>query len=126
MKQITTNKTFILFFTFLKIGTFTFGGGYAMIALIENEFVLKRKWIKQEDFLNMIAVAESTPGPMAINSATYIGYHISGIFGALIATLAVSLPSFFIIYFISLFFDTFLKLSYVSRAFREYRFVLFF
>lgn len=67
-------KEWTLFLTFLKIGAFTFGGGYAMIALLENEFVERKKWIEKDDFLNMVAIAESTPGPVAINSATYIGY----------------------------------------------------
>ena len=79
-------KEWTLFFTFLKIGAFTFGGGYAMIALLENEFVERKKWIKKDDFLNMVAIAESTPGPVAINSATYIGYKIAGLFGAAAAT----------------------------------------
>ncbi len=107
-----------LFLTFLKIGAFTFGGGYAMIALLENELVAKKGWIDREEFLNVAAIAESTPGPMAINSATYVGYRLGGFFGALASTLAVSLPSFVIIYLISLFFDRFLSLTYVGYAFR--------
>ena len=78
-----------LFITFLKIGAFTFGGGYAMIALLENEFVEKKKWLEKSEFLDMVAVAESTPGPVAINSATYIGYKIAGFAGATMSTLAV-------------------------------------
>ena len=107
-----------MFMTFLKIGLFTFGGGYAMISLIENEFVEKKKWIDKEEFLNMAAIAESTPGPIAINAATYIGHRVSGITGAVLATVAVCIPSFFIIYVISLFFDSFLKLEYVTYAFK--------
>lgn len=107
-----------LFFTFLKIGAFTFGGGYAMIALLETEFIDRRKWMTREEFLDMVAIAESTPGPVAINSATYIGYKVAGVSGAAVATLAVSLPSFAIIYLISLFFDRFLALEWVARAFR--------
>ena len=107
-----------LFLTFLKIGAFTFGGGYAMIALLENEFVERKKWIEKDDFLNMVAIAESTPGPVAINSATYIGYKIAGLFGAAAATVAVCIPSFTVIFCISLFFDQFLSLTWVSRAFR--------
>ena len=68
------SKTSKLFFTFLKIGAFTFGGGYAMVALLQNEFVEEKKWVTKEEFLDMVAIAESTPGPMAVNSATYIGY----------------------------------------------------
>ena len=104
-------KEWTLFFTFLKIGAFTFGGGYAMIALLENEFVERKKWIKKDDFLNMVAIAESTPGPVAINSATYIGYKIAGLFGAAAATVAVCIPSFTVIFCISLFFDQFLSLT---------------
>lgn len=107
-----------LFFTFLKIGAFTFGGGYAMIALLETEFNDRKKWMTREEFLDMVAIAESTPGPVAINSATYIGYKVAGVAGAALATLAVSLPSFIIIYLISLFFERFLALEWVARAFR--------
>ncbi len=102
----------------LKIGLFTFGGGYAMLALLENEFVARRGWLDRDEFLDMTAIAESTPGPIAINAATYIGYKLSGFSGALLATIAVCIPSFVIIYVISLFFDTFLSLTLVSYAFR--------
>ena len=112
------NKLTQLFFTFLKIGAFTFGGGYAMIALLEHEFIEKKKWMDKDEFLNMVAVAESTPGPVAINSATYLGYRVGGAVGAALSTLAVSIPSFVIIYIISLFFDRFLSLTYVAYAFK--------
>ena len=107
-----------LFLTMLKIGLFTFGCGYAMIALLENEFVTKRKWIEKDEFLDMVAIAESTPGPIAINAATYIGYNMLGVIGSLLATVAVCIPSFVIIYAISLFFDAFLSLTLVAHAFR--------
>lgn len=107
-----------LFFIMLKIGLFTFGGGYAMIALLENEFVEKKKWLDKDEFLNIAAIAESTPGPIAINSATYIGYKNAGVLGSVFATLGVCIPSFVIIYIISLFFDAFLTLTYVEYAFR--------
>ena len=113
-----TTRLFSLFLSMLKIGLFTFGGGYAMIALIENEFVSKKKWIDKEEFLDMVAISESTPGLLAINSATYIGYKTAGVAGALSATIAVCIPSFFIIYVISLFFDQFLSLEYAQSAFR--------
>lgn len=116
--EIKMKKLIQLFLTFLKIGAFTFGGGYAMIALLENEFIEKKKWIGREEFLNMVAVAESTPGPVAVNSATYIGYRVGGVAGAALSTLAVSIPSFVIIYLISLFFDKFLSLTYVAYAFK--------
>ena len=111
-------KKQVLFQCFFKIGLFTFGGGYAMIALLENEFVEKKKWLNKETFLDMVAIAESTPGPVAINSATYIGYRVAGMGGALAATVAVCIPSFVIIYVISLFLDRFLSLDYVAYAFR--------
>ncbi len=107
-----------IFLTMLKIGAFTFGGGYAMIALLEHEFVEKRNWIDKEEFLNMVAIAESTPGPIAINSATYLGYKTAGVLGSLVGTVGVVLPSFTLIFVISLFFDRFLTLSYVAAAFR--------
>lgn len=107
-----------LFLTFFKIGAFTFGGGYAMIALLEGELISKKGWTDREEFLNMVAIAESTPGPVAINSATYIGYRMAGVPGSVAATVAVCLPSFVIIYLISLFFDRFLSLVWVERAFR--------
>ncbi len=102
----------------LKIGLFTFGGGYAMIALLENEFVANKKWIEKDEFLDMVAIAESTPGPIAINAATYIGYKTAGVLGSVLATVAVCMPSFIIIYVISLFFDAFLAFKYVEYAFR--------
>ncbi len=107
-----------LFLIMLKIGVFTFGGGYAMIALLENEFISKKNWLDKEEFLDMVAIAESTPGPIAINSATYIGYKTAGFFGSLFATLGVCFPSFLIIYLISLFLDDFLSLHYVACTFR--------
>ncbi len=107
-----------LFLTMLKIGLFTFGGGYAMIAIIERELVEKKKWIEHEEYMDVIAIAESSPGPLAINSATYIGYKICGFLGSLFATLGVVLPSLVIIFVISLFFDQFLDLNYVGYAFR--------
>ena len=111
-------KTKDLFLTFLKIGAFTFGGGYAMVALLEHEFVEEKQWVSREEFLDMVAIAESTPGPMAVNSATYIGYKIEGVEGAAASTVAVCIPSFAVIYLISLVFDQFLSLSVVASAFR--------
>ena len=107
-----------LFVTFLKIGGFTFGGGYAMIALLENEFIEKKKWKDKEEFLNMAAIAESTPGPIAINAATYIGYKLAGFLGSFISTVAICIPSFTIIFIISLFFDKFLELEFIANAFK--------
>ncbi len=111
-------KLLKLFFIMMKIGLFTFGGGYAMIALLENEFVSKRHWIDNNEFSDMIAIAESTPGPIAINSATFIGYKQGGILGSVVSTVGVCIPSFVIIYLISLFFDAFLKIKWVAAAFK--------
>ena len=107
-----------MFFTMMKIGLFTFGGGYAMIALLENEFVEKKKYIEKDEFLDMVAIAESTPGPIAINAATYLGYRRLGFLGSLRATVGVIIPSFVIIFAISLFFDAFLSFTLVEYAFR--------
>lgn len=107
-----------LFFTFFKIGLFTFGGGYAMIALLEEEFIQRRRWLDKDEFLDMAAIAESTPGPVAINSATYLGYKLAKVPGAATATVAVCLPSFLIIYAISLFFEQFTQLTVISNAFK--------
>lgn len=107
-----------LLFTFFKIGLFTFGGGYAMIALLEEEFIQRRKWLDKDEFLDMTAIAESTPGPVAINSATYLGYKLAKVPGAATATVAVCLPSFLIIYAISLFFEQFTQLTVIANAFK--------
>ena len=107
-----------LFFTFFKIGLFTFGGGYAMIALLEEEFIQRRKWQDKDEFLDMTAIAESTPGPVAINSATYLGYKLAKVPGAATATVAVCLPSFLIFYAISLFFEQFTQLTVIASAFK--------
>ena len=113
-----TKEYLTLFLTMLKIGLFTFGGGYAMIALLENEFVAKKNWLEKDEFLDVAAIAESTPGPIAINASTYIGYKRAGIVGSIIATLGICIPSFLIIYTISLFFDAFLSLTFVAYAFK--------
>jgi chromate transporter len=107
-----------LFSTLFKIGLFTFGGGYAMIAFFEREFVENKKWLDKDEFLDMVAIAESTPGPIAINSATYVGYKQAGALGSAFATLGVVLPSFIIIYIISLFLDAFLTFELVGYAFK--------
>lgn len=106
-----------LFITFLKIGLFTFGGGYAMIANVREVVVEKNKWLTEEEFLQVIAIAESTPGPIAINMATYVGYKRRGFWGSACATLGVIVPSLVIIYSISLFLDAFMSNQYVAYAF---------
>lgn len=106
-----------LFLTFAKIGCFTFGGGYAMISVISHECVDKRSWITHEDMANITVIAESTPGPIAINCATFVGYKQAGILGAISATLGIVLPSFLCIWIISLFLDGFLEIPLVANAF---------
>lgn len=107
----------ILFVTFFKIGAFTFGGGYAMIPVIEKEMCDKHKWLKGEEILDIFAISESTPGPIAINSATFVGYRVAGVFGSFCATLGVVLPSFIIISIISLVLQEFSQYKGVQYAF---------
>lgn len=106
-----------LFLTFAKIGLFTFGGGYAMIAQIKETIVEQKKWLDEEELMQIITVAESTPGPIAINMATYVGYKRKGFLGSVFATLGVVVPSLVILYVISLFLDAFMKNKYVAYAF---------
>ena len=114
-------KLFNLFFIMFKIGLFTFGGGYAMIPLIENEFVIKKQLITHDEFVDMLAIAESTPGPIAINSATFIGYKLGRFWGSVFATLGVILPSFIIISLIALVFNNFMEIAIVAAAFKGIR-----
>ncbi len=110
-----------LFVTFFKIGLFTFGGGYAMIALITAACVEKKGWITHDDMMHITVIAETTPGPIAINCATFVGQKQKGVLGAVCATLGVVLPSFIIIYLISLFLDQFLAIGWVADAFAGIR-----
>lgn len=110
-----------VFATFFKIGAFTFGGGYAMIPLIQKEAVEKHGWVTDEDILEIIAIAESTPGPIAINSATFVGYRTCGVLGSVCATLGVVLPSFVIIYAISFVLRQFQEIKAVQYAFQGIR-----
>lgn len=107
-----------LFLTFARIGLFTFGGGYAMIAMIENACVENKKWITHDEMMNVTVIAESTPGPIAINCATFTGYRQAGFAGALAATLGIVAPSFVIIYLISIFLNNFLELTLIASAFK--------
>ena len=106
-----------LFLTFAKIGLFTFGGGYAMISLIENSCVEKKGWITHDEMMNVTVIAESTPGPIAINCATFVGYKQKGLIGAIAATIGMVLPSFCIIFLISMFLDNFLEIAWIAHAF---------
>ena len=106
-----------LFLTFAKIGLFTFGGGYAMISLIENSCVEKKGWFTHDEMMNVTVIAESTPGPIAINCATFVGYKQKGLIGAIAATIGMVLPSFCIIFLISMFLDNFLEIAWIAHAF---------
>lgn len=110
-------KIFDLFLTFFKIGLFTFGGGYAMISTIREIIVEKKNWITDDELMQIITIAESTPGPIAINMATYIGYKQKKVLGSVLATLGVVLPSFVIIFLISLFLERFMEFKVVQYAF---------
>lgn len=107
-----------LFLTFAKIGLFTFGGGYAMISMIENNCVERKQWITHDEMMNVTVIAESTPGPIAINCATFTGYKKAGFMGALAATFGMIVPSFIVIYLISMFLDNFLELTIIANAFK--------
>ena len=106
-----------LFLTFARIGLFTFGGGYAMISLIEHSCVENKQWITHDEMLNVTVIAESTPGPIAINCATYVGYKQKGLTGAIATTIGMVLPSFCIIFLISMFLDNFLEIAWIAHAF---------
>lgn len=111
-------KIIDLFLTFMKIGLFTFGGGYAMLSIIEDNCVEKKKWISHDDMMTVTVIAESTPGPIAINCATFVGYQQAGLVGAIAATLGIILPSFLIIFAISSVLDNFLEITVVANAFK--------
>ena len=110
-----------LFLTFAKIGAFTFGGGYAMIALLDHTCVEQKKWLTAEEFSDLTVIAESTPGPIAINCSTYTGNKKAGFAGAVAATLGMVLPSFLILLAISFFFENFLSYPLIANAFRGIR-----
>ena len=107
-----------LFISFFKVGLLTFGGGYAMIPIIQKEVVEKRKWMNGNDILDILAISESTPGPIAVNSATYVGYRVMGFWGSLVATIGLAIPSFTIIFVISLFYEKFLSFHVVNAIFK--------
>ena len=119
--NVNFKKNIQLFLTFLKIGTFTFGGGYAMIPLISKEVAENKKWVTDEDILEIVAIAESTPGPIAINSATFIGYKVCGFWGSFFATLGAVLPSFCVILIISYVLTEFQDIQAVKYAFNGIR-----
>ena len=107
-----------LFITFFKVGILTFGGGYAMSPIIQKEVVEKRKWLPESDILDILAISESTPGPIAVNSATYVGFKVAGFWGSFFATLGLAIPSFAIILAISFFYEKFMTWHIVAAAFK--------
>ena len=117
-KDNTFIRLIILFLAFLKIGALTFGGGYAMIPIIEDEVTKKRKWISEIEILDILAISESTPGPIAVNTATYVGYKVGGVLGSIFATLGLALPSFVIIFVISFFYKDFMQWKVIEAAFK--------
>ena len=110
-----------LFTTFFKIGLFSFGGGFAMIPLIQREVIERHKWINSKDFVDMLVLAQSTPGPIAVNTAVFVGYKTAGVAGAVAATLGTVLPSFIVILLLALFFAEVRENRYVDAAFRAMR-----
>ena len=112
------NMLLDLFLTFIRIGLFTFGGGYAMIAVIEDICVTQKGWITHEEMMDITVIAESTPGPIAINCATYVGYKRRGVIGSVVSTVAMVIPSFVIIYLISTVLNNFLEIVWVANAFK--------
>lgn len=117
-EERTMNVLVELFLCFAKIGMFTFGGGYAMIALIENTCVEQKKWLTHDEMMDIAVIAESTPGPIAINTATHVGYKRAGVTGALAATVGMVLPSFTIIFLISMFLERFMEITLIANAFQ--------
>ncbi|MEL7569746.1 MAG: chromate transporter [Eubacteriaceae bacterium] len=115
------SRLICLCISFLKIGAFTFGGGYAMIPLISKEVVDRHQWITDEEMIDIFSIAECTPGVIAVNCATFVGYKVAGFWGALLSTVCVVLPAFIIICIISLFFESFKNILWVSYAFKGIR-----
>lgn len=111
-------RLLVLFLTFLKIGAFTFGGGYAMVPIIEEEVTKKRRWVSEMEILDILAISESTPGPIAVNAATYVGYKVGGIAGSIFATLGLAIPSFVIIFIISFFYKDFMQWQVIQAMFK--------
>ena len=117
----TSNIYLEAFSIFFKIGTFTIGGGYAMVPLIENEIVTKRQWVAKEDFIDLLAIAQSSPGILAVNISIFIGYRLRGIRGSIITALGTILPSLLIILAIAMFFHNFKENIWVERVFKGIR-----
>lgn len=117
-KESKLSRLISLLLTFMKVGLFTFGGGYAMIPIIEEQVSRKKHWIEESEILDIIAISESTPGPISVNTATYVGYKVAGILGAIVSTLGLALPSFIIIFIISFFYKDFMQIHFFDAAFK--------
>lgn len=117
-KQSRFYKLLVLFTTFLRIGLFTFGGGYSMIPIIQKEVCEKKKWINDIELLEILAISESTPGPIAVNTSTFVGYKVAGFLGALFSLLGLMTPSFVILLIISTFYEKFLSFDLIYKAFQ--------
>ena len=117
-KDNTLIKLLTLMFTFMKVGALTFGGGYAMIPIIQEVVAHKKKWISEAEILDVIVISESTPGPIAVNTATYVGYKVGGILGSIFATLGLAIPSFVIIFVISFFYKDFMQWKVIAAMFK--------
>ena len=110
----------ILFLTFFKIGLVSFGGGYAMLPIIQKEIIENHKWISEEDMLDIVAIAESTPGPISVNTATFVGYKVAGVLGSIFATIGLAIPSLVIIFVISFFYQKFIdNENCIDKGFSE-------
>lgn len=116
-KRLEPEQLLYAFWAFFKIGAFTLGGGYAMIPLIKTEVVDKQRWIEEERFLDIIAITQSAPGPIAVNTSIYIGYELSGYIGSVVAALATILPSFLILLIVAMFYATIKSNMYIKKAF---------
>lgn len=112
---------FQLFLSFFKIGAFSFGGGYAMLPLLEKEIIVKHNWLSSSEFIDIFAISEMTPGPIAVNSATFLGFKVAGVLGSFIATLAVILPSFIVITLLYLSIEKFKESKYIDWIFQGIR-----
>jgi chromate transporter len=117
----TMQKYYTLFSSFFKIGLFTFGGGYAMISIIQNEVIERRRWIEEKDFLDLLTLAQSAPGPISLNTSVFVGYKMYGYAGALAALLGVVMPSFVIILIVAIFFSQIRENEIVDAAFKGMR-----
>ena len=115
------SRYFELFYSFFKIGLFTFGGGYAMIPIIQREMSDRRHWIEEKEFFDLLTLAQSAPGPIALNTAVFVGYKLYGYWGAIVSLLGVVIPSFSVILIVAIFFSQIRENAIVDAAFKGMR-----